>query len=316
MAHGPPPWLLELIACPVDGDSLEDAPGGYRCPRCERSYPVSGGVAGLSPAATTDAEAAWVAEEQQWWDSTANSHAQEPLRPDAGIRGRSRERNLLRHARDQLGPRPTLIEMGAGSSRTVAGLWPPGPEGPRYVASDVSREWLLSGTELRGNSNASFAVQCDAGRWPFRRASADVVLVLGVLHHLPDWRSALTRACETVRPGGYLLLHEVIHKPRIFASRRSKGVTDHWTSPHENSVLEADLRSHLEELGTVVRWRRESTPLRFAVVHYGKLHARLEQSPSLTALLELADQAFGHTLGAIRPSLGFNEVACVWRRGV
>ena len=315
MPLGAPPWLVELIACPLDREPLEQGPEGYRCPRCERHYPVSEGVADLLPSAPDDdADAHWVAEEMQWWDGTAGRYEQEPLRPDAGIRGRSRERNLFRHVRDRVGPRPTVIEAGAGSSRTVAGLWPPGPDGPRYVASDVSRAWLLSGAALRGNSDASFAVRCDAVRWPFRPAGADVVLVLGLLHHVPDWRTALTRACESVRPGGYLLLHEVIRKPRIFAARRSGGVTDSWTSPHEASVPEHDLRAHLDGLGTVVRWRREGTPLRFAVAHYGRLYTRLAHSPLLTATLEAADQLFGHALGRVRPSLGFNEVMCVWRR--
>ena len=310
-----PRWLAELIACPIDGEALQEGEGGFHCRRCERFYPVSDGVAKLSAAAAADAHAAWVADEKEWWDSTAASYEQLPLRPDAGIRGRSRERNLFRHVRELVGPRPTLIEMGAGSSRTVAGLWPPGPDGPRYVATDVSNAWLRSGAALRGGPDAAFAVQCDAGRWPFRPATADVVLALGVLHHLPDWRAALTQACESVHPGGYLLLHEVIHKPRIFASRRSRGVTDNWTSPHEGSVREAELRAHLDERGTVVRWRRESTPLRFAVAYYGDLSPLLERSPRLTAALEVADQAFGHTAGRIRRSLGFNEVTCVWRRG-
>lgn len=314
VAPGAPPWLVELIACPMDGEALEQGREGYRCPRCERHYPVSDGVADLLPGAD-DADARWVAEEMEWWEGMAGAYEQRPLRPDAGIRGRSRERNLFRHVRDRVRPRPTVIEVGAGSSRTVAGLWPPGPDGPRYVAGDVSRAWLLSGAPLRGNSDSAFAVRCDAGRWPFRPAGADVVLILGVLHHVPDWRTVLTRACESVRPGGYLLLHEVIRKPRIFARRRSGGVTDSWTSPHEASLPASDLRAHLDELGTVVRWRREGTPLRFAVAHYGNLHTRFERSPRLTAVLDVADQLFGHVLGRLRPSLGFNEVMCVWRRG-
>ena len=122
-----------------------------------------------------------------------------------GLRGRSREKHLLGRVRDRVGDHPTVIEMGAGVSRTVAGLW---PTGPRYVATDISLPALQAGRRMLDPRTAS--VQCDAVTWPFRESSADVVLILGVLHHLSDWRAALERACRTVRPGGFLLLHEAV----------------------------------------------------------------------------------------------------------
>jgi SAM-dependent methyltransferase len=142
-----------------------------------------------------------------------------------------------------------------------------------------------------------------------------VALVLGVLHHLPDWRRALRNVMRSVKPGGYVLLHEVIEKPRIFAGRREHGVHDHWTSPHEGHVSEADLRATLGEEGQVIRWRGEYSPMRFLLLNYLKLHDDLERSRALTRGLELVDQGFGRTFGRVRPSLGFAEVMCVWQRG-
>lgn len=260
-----------------------------------------------------DEHVQWVTDEMEWWARWVQTDSRRPYRPDRGLRGRSRERNLFRHARAGAGAEPTVIEMGAGSSRTMAGLWPQSGAGaPRYVATDLSREWLRSGEGLRGDGAA--AVQCDAGSWPFREASADVVAILGVLHHLPDWRLAVARACESVRPGGHVLLHEVIAKPRVLESRRAGGVCDSWTSPHEGTISGPELRAELERHGRVLRWRGESTPLRFALVHYGNLHERLEHSRALTAALDLVDQAFGRTLGRLAPSLGFAEVTCVLER--
>ena len=90
------------------------------------------------------------------------------------------------------------------------------------------------------------SVQCDAVTWPFRESSADVVLILGVLHHLSDWRAALERACRTVRPGGFLLLHEAVTKPRVLARWRAGGMDDGWVSPHEGDVPASALRAELE----------------------------------------------------------------------
>jgi SAM-dependent methyltransferase len=170
----------------------------------------------------------------------------------------------------------------------------------------------VAGKALLGDSSA--AVQCDAGWWPFAAEIADVVLILGVLHHVPDWRLALQRACRTVRPGGFLLLHEVVSKPRILGRYRSAGINDSWTSPYEGSVSGHALRGELEGRGRILTWRGESTPLRFALLHYGRLEQRLERSRALTAALDVLDQLFGRTAGRAVKSLGFAEVTCVWQR--
>ncbi len=320
-------WLTEILRCPEDGGELGAAATGFTCRDCGRTFGISDGVARLLPdhlahlgggeqrAEPDDgAEVEWVAGEMEWWDGWVevdHKHRNAPLHPDRGLRGYSRERNLFRHVRDAVGPEPVVVEMGAGSSRTVSGLWPPREKGLRYVATDISLKWLASGREALGDEAA--AVQCEAGHWPFAPGSLDVVVVLGVLHHLPDWRRALRAACTSVKPGGYVLLHEVIEKPRVFAGRRDAGVNDAWVSPHEGHVSAADLRAVLGESGNIVRWRGEASPLRFLLVQGLNLHERLEESRALTVTLDAADQAFGQTLGRVRPSLGFAEITCVWQ---
>ena len=304
------------MQCPADGGRLEPHSGAYRCRECSRAFPVEDGIVELlAPGQPSgDVSAQWVADEMGWWGDWYEGMPVKAHDPSRGLRGRSRERQLFRHVRDRVGDRPVVAEMGAGPSLTVGGLWNPDRAGIRYVATDLSRPGLLAGGSTRGAKSA--AIQCDAGSWPFRPATVDVVLMLGVLHHLPDPDEALRRACESVRPGGYLLLHEVVSKPRIFARRRSKGVTDDWSSPHEGHVSGPGLRRALEARGTILRWRGESSPLRFALMHYLDLQGRLENSRALTVGLDLVDQAFGRSLGRIRPSLGFGEVTGVWRRGL
>ncbi len=318
---GAPDWLAQVLRCPVDRGALTEQPGAFRCARCGREYALREGIAQLVPEEIADLSAErsggdsrleWLSGELEWWESHHQLDSGRPAQPHAGLRGRTRERRLLRHVRDEVGERPLVVEMGAGTSRTVAGLWPPSAGAIRYVATDLSEVALRAGARAIGPAGA--AVRCEAGSWPFAEASVDVVLVLGVLHHLPDWQEALRRACASVRPGGFMVLHEVIEKPRFLASGRSGGICDGWTSPHEGKVSAQSLRSMLEEQGTIERWRPESTPLRFALVYYGDLHERLEDSRALTVGIDLLDQAFGRSVGAVAPSLGFSEVACLWRR--
>jgi SAM-dependent methyltransferase len=331
--------VIDDIACCPDcrGQLVE-----LTCASCGRSFAFSDGVVQLLPLAlahmavpTAPALAArpdvasrperpdvasppetsdhvrWVEDEMAWWDPRYATDSPRPFSPHAGLRGRSRERNLLRPVRSRLPARPLVIEMGAGTSLTAAGLLGPA----RYIATDVSASALRTGRAVLPDDAVS--VQCDAVGWPFREGVADVVMILGVLHHLSDWRAALDRACRTVRPGGFLLLHEAVTKPRVLGRWRSRGVDDDWVSPHEGDVPRAELLAFLRSRGVVERVRGEESPLRFALVryliHYGNRYALLDRSRALTMAFNGADQAFGRTLGRAFPSLGFNEVTVVWR---
>ena len=325
-----PEWLPEAAQCPEDAGLLQREPGAVRCETCGRAFPVEGGVVALLPdrlahlhrpppapeAGATASDVRWIEDELHWWNPWWEQTSLKPHSPRAGLRGRSRERHLFRHVRDQVGPRPLVVEMGAGNSRTIAGLWPPASNGLRYVATDVSAPALLGGRRILGPKAAS--VQCDAVSWPMREGVADIVLVLGVLHHLSDWRAALERACATVRPGGFLLMHEAVTKPQVLRRVRHGGMDDGWVSPHEGDVPAGVLRAELEQRGTVKDWRGEESPLRFGLVRYlitnRGLDDRLESSPRVTALLDVLDQLFGRGPGRLVPSLGFNEVTAIWQR--
>jgi len=305
-----PAWFPSLACCPEDRGALDDS---LRCVACGHAYALRDGVVDLMPERPADDEhARWIRDELAWWNPRYERPPGRPFSPRAGLRGRSRERNLFRRVRGRIGARPLVIEMGAGDSLTMAGLMPDA----RYVATDVSPAALRTGRALLGQDAVS--VLCDAVGWPFRESVADMVLILGVLHHLSDWRAALERACRTVRPGGFLLLHEAVTKPRILGRVRRTGIDDHWTSPHEGDVPRDELLAFLRRRGKVERWHGEESPLRFALVRYVvqryELYDRLERSPAMAIALNGADQAFGRTLGRLFPSLGFNEITVVWRR--
>jgi SAM-dependent methyltransferase len=322
-----PSWLVDVLVCPEDGGALQRGDSALTCASCGRVFAPREGVLELLPdrlahvaagAAGTgaDASAEWIDDELRWWNPWFESVSAAPLSPRSGLRGRSRELHLLRHVRARLGPSPVVIEMGAGTSRTIAGLWPPSGKGLRYVATDISPAALRAGRANLGPGAAS--VQCDAVAWPVREEAADVVLILGVLHHLSDWPAALNHACRTVRPGGFLLMHEAVSKPRVLGRFRSEGVDDHWVSPHEGDVPEERLRAELETRGSVRHWHRELSPLRFGLerwlINKRGLDDRLERSRAMTMAFNGADQAFGRTFGRVAPSLGFNEVSVVWQR--
>ncbi|QUQ66775.1 class I SAM-dependent methyltransferase [Kutzneria sp. CA-103260] len=88
------------------------------------------------------------------------------------------------------------------------------------VAADLSgRLILLDAVDLRGPLAAGFPfVLGDACALPFAAGSFDGVHLARVLHHVSDWRVALTEARRVVRPGGAIA---VTLGGRMFASELS-----------------------------------------------------------------------------------------------
>jgi len=84
----------------------------------------------------------------------------------------------------------------------------------RFVGgSDVSREMMQAAWKL-----GALLVAGDGSTLPFGRASFDLVICRGVLHHVPDRRAALAEIHRVLRPGGEFIL--------IRAQQRLVGCTD------------------------------------------------------------------------------------------
>jgi SAM-dependent methyltransferase len=102
----------------------------------------------------------------------------------------------------------------------------------------------------------------DARRLPFPDASFDVVAFSSVLHHIPDFPTALREGWRVLRPGGHAfafdpnLLHPAM---ALFRYPKSPLYTSHGVSPNEAPLLPVRLRSAFSESGFVsVRQRAQS----------------------------------------------------------
>ncbi len=85
-------------------------------------------------------------------------------------------------------------------------------------------------------------------------ASFDVVIIFGVLHHIPAWRTALNEIARLLRPGGSLFLEE----PRGVDLRLFEALF-RWGHPQSDFGLRA-MEAHLGGLGLII-FRRLWTPL-------------------------------------------------------
>jgi ubiquinone/menaquinone biosynthesis C-methylase UbiE/uncharacterized protein YbaR (Trm112 family) len=94
-----------------------------------------------------------------------------------------------------------VLDVGAGSGRHS---YEAHRLGAGVVAVDVSEAIHVARRNLPAEV---LTVQADAEELPFEDATFDLVMAIGVLHHLPDPGRALKSLARLVRPGGYVHIY-------------------------------------------------------------------------------------------------------------
>ncbi|MFF3916630.1 class I SAM-dependent methyltransferase [Streptomyces sp. NPDC001852] len=102
------------------------------------------------------------------------------------------------------GPRPTVVEVGAGSGAVTRRLRPALPAGTALVAADIDADLLAHAA----GPGVTLLVT-DAAAMPLEDGSVDFVLLRYVLQHVPDPAAVLAEVRRVLRPGGRVACTEV-----------------------------------------------------------------------------------------------------------
>ncbi len=78
---------------------------------------------------------------------------------------------------------------------------------------------------------------------PFRKGSIDAVFGFGVLHHVPDWRSALAEIAMVLKPGGPYFIEE--YYPTAYQNMITKRILEH---PREDRFFSDELKKALKDV--------------------------------------------------------------------
>jgi len=143
-----------------------------------------------------------------------------------------------------------VLEIGCGSGYGASLLNTLGPKS--YVGLDVMEEQIA--LARKAYPQFEFHVQDATDLHSFAEASLDVVIIFGVLHHIPDWRKTIDEIARVLKPDGSLFLEEprgVDLKLFDFFFR--------WGHPDSDFGLRA-LEEYLPTRRLTVR-RRQWTPL-------------------------------------------------------
>ncbi len=97
-----------------------------------------------------------------------------------------------------------VLEIGCGNGYGAFLLNQLGPKS--YIGLDVMEEQIaIARTKY---PQYQFLVQDAADLSQFADASKDVVIIFGVLHHIPEWRKVIDEIARVLRPNGSLFLEE------------------------------------------------------------------------------------------------------------
>lgn len=191
---------LRCLACgsrlELESASRRDgcgADGVLVCGNCAERYPIVGGTLRMVRSDTHAPHEVGLAQR------TADSFAYEWAR-FGGLRhewARNFEDYMRPHTPESLAGK-TVLDIGTGSGRHA---FHAARAGAQVAAVDLGASIDVA----RRNLPASvLTVQADAEALPFEPASFDLVMSIGVLHHLPDTERALRSIARYAKPGGHV----------------------------------------------------------------------------------------------------------------
>ena len=103
-----------------------------------------------------------------------------------------------------------LLEIGAGTGANAERLLERYPD-LEVVATDYDPDMVARTVRRLARFGDRAGVErVDARELPYEDAVFDLVLAIGVLHHVGEWERALTEAARVLRPGGRLVLADLV----------------------------------------------------------------------------------------------------------
>ncbi|MDD2252121.1 MAG: class I SAM-dependent methyltransferase [Dehalococcoidales bacterium] len=127
-------------------------------------------------------------------------------RSTTGKSGQKLAKKLLTHINTD--PSQRFLDIGCGQgviTRYLAINYP-----GEFTGIDLDELEIEAARAKPKLENLSYQVG-DARALPFEERSFDVVMALGVLHHIPDWYKAVSEIGRILKVGGYFISAELVY---------------------------------------------------------------------------------------------------------
>lgn len=142
-----------------------------------------------------------------------------------------------------------LLEIGCGNCHTVRHInryTDIDISDYQYIGTDASYYACLLSKSLIKHSKAEFIV-CTGDNVPLGNHIADILVILGVMHHMPEKEKSLTHIVTLLKDNGYCLMHEaLVFKSfrQLFSFPPFRQIIEKWFPKPEES--EHEERIHLD----------------------------------------------------------------------
>ncbi len=123
-----------------------------------------------------------------WWRRWGHKHFELPLFQRLGMDVKNKD----------------VLEIGCGNGYGAFLLNQLQPKS--YIGLDMMEEQIAIARQKY--PQYKFIVQDAADLSQFADASKDVIVIFGVLHHIPEWRKTLDEIARVLKPNGQLFLEE------------------------------------------------------------------------------------------------------------
>ena len=156
-------------------------------------------------------------------------------------RGQARKWHIMR----PMPPGRDMLEIGCGSgagARIIMALFNPA----KFTALDPDPRMLALARKRLALSIAR-VVEASAENLPFESGRFDAVFNFGVIHHVEDWRKAVSEVARVLCPGGAFYIEEIF--PDLYAGALLRHVVAH---PAQDRFYAPEFKEVLREAGLVL----------------------------------------------------------------
>ena len=142
-----------------------------------------------------------------------------------------------------------MLDVATGGGRTALAF---ASIVRRVVAYDLTEPMLSARAHVRARGAAMEFVAGDAAALPFRDESFDVVTCRTAAHHFSDVAAAVRQIHRVLRPGGSLLLQDILGHDDAEASAFLLEVEKRRDPSHVRSYRAAEWKAFLRAVGLTV----------------------------------------------------------------
>jgi ubiquinone/menaquinone biosynthesis C-methylase UbiE len=144
----------------------------------------------------------------------------------------------------------SILEIGCGrgaGARIIYQTFRPGV----FHASDLDLQMIRKAAEYLPPEDRKPIrfLTADVLNLPYGQESFKAVFGFGVLHHIPDWQTALGEISRVLKPGGTYYLEELY--PGLYQNFITKHILLH---PQENRFHSQDLKQALRKMNMELRY--------------------------------------------------------------